>query len=62
MLSGRVLSTAYKRSPMPEGGLEIPLLITIIHEDCVILDNMNNFVTNNYIEVMEVEGQRRRRM
>ena len=54
-LSGRVLSTRYKRSPVPEGGLEIPISVKCQHPDENILDKMKEFVTNNYTEVAEIE-------
>ena len=54
-LYGHVLSTSYKCSPIAEGGLEIPLLITFKHHDAIILEKMKGFVSENYTEVADVE-------
>ena len=49
-LSGSVLSKTYKPSPIPKGGLNIPLKITFQHSDESILDKIKYFVTENYEE------------
>ena len=46
-LSSSVLSKTYKPSPIPEGGLKIPLKITFQQSDESILDKMKDFVTEN---------------
>ena len=52
-VSGCVLSTMYKPSPIPEWGLEIPLTVTFEHESEHILNQMKTFVIENYDEIVE---------
>ena len=50
-VSGRVYSTRYLRSPIPEGGLEVPVEVTFTYEDdeklskikCLIMENYDGF-------------------
>lgn len=52
-VSGYVLSTTYRPSPIPEGGLEIPLMVKFEHEEEHILEQMKEFVNKNYEEIIE---------
>ena len=52
-VSGYVLSPTYKPSPIPEGGLEILLIVTFKHESEHILNQMKTFVNEKYDEIVE---------
>ena len=45
----------YKRSLIPEGGLEIPIRVSFHHDEDIILRKMDNFLKENYEEVIEIE-------
>ena len=45
---GTLKSLAYKPSPIPSGGLEVPLTLTFLCPKKVILDEMEEFVENFY--------------
>ena len=47
-ISGYLVSTNYKPSPIPAGGLEVPLLLTFSVKNEQIFEQMKEFVTNLY--------------
>ena len=47
-ISGQLLSTNYKLSPIPAGGLEVPLLLTFLVIEDRIFSLMKHFVKNLY--------------
>ena len=47
-ISGHLLSTNYKVSPIPAGGLEVPLLLTFTVKEDRIFFLMNDFINNLY--------------
>ena len=47
-ISGYLVSTNYKPSPIPAGGLEIPLLLTLSVKNEQIFGQMKEFVTILY--------------
>ena len=46
--SGRVYSTRYVRSPIPERGLEVPVEVTFIYEGDEKLSKMKSLIMENY--------------
>ena len=42
-----------RTSPIPEGGLEIPILIHFVHKNNAILNKMKTFVIKKYIKYMK---------
>ena len=51
-LEGRVRDTKYRRSPIPSGGLEIPITLLVMkcRASLAVFDKMNELVTEYYIE------------
>ena len=47
-ISGYLVSTNYKPSPIPAGGLEVPLLLTFSVKNEQIFEQMKEFVTTLY--------------
>ena len=47
-ISGHLVSTSYKPSPIPAGGLEVPLLLTFSVKNERIYEQMKEFITNLY--------------
>ena len=47
-ISGYLVSTNYKPSPIPAGGLEVPLLLTFSVKNEQIFEQMKKFVTTLY--------------
>ena len=47
-ISGYLVSTNYKPSPIPAGGLEVPLLLTFSVKNEQIFEQMKEFVTTFY--------------
>ena len=47
-ISGHLVSTNYKPSPIPAGGLEVPLLLTLYVKNEQIFEKMKEFVTTLY--------------
>lgn len=52
-VSGTVASLNPNVSPIPEGGLEIPILMHFTHKNMVILDKMNSFVARQVEKMKE---------
>ena len=52
-VSGTVSSVAPNVSPIPEGGLEIPILMHFTHVNMVILEKMNSFVVRQVEKMKE---------
>ena len=47
-ISGYLVSNNYKPSPIPAGGLEVPLLLTFSVKNAEIFEQMKEFVTTLY--------------
>ena len=47
-IDGSVLSTRYRRSPIPGGGLEIPLMMTFRNPSYITHQKMKDFMTKLY--------------
>ena len=55
-MTGNVAYVDYKRSPIPEGGLVIPIRVSFHHDEDIILPKMDNVLKENYEEVIEIEA------
>ena len=51
-LQGRVRETKFRMSPLPQGGLEIPIFLEIIQAECSqdVFDKMKTFTSDYYLE------------
>ena len=57
-VSGRVYSTRYVRSLIPEGGVEVPVEVTFTYEDDEKINKIESLIMENYDgfdKVKEVE-------
>ena len=52
-VSGTVASVIPNISPIPEGGLEIPILMHFTHSNMIILEKMNSFVVRQVEKIKE---------
>ena len=48
-----IQTTKYRPSPIPEGGLEIPLMVTFKYENEDKLSKMKTFADENYDDIVE---------
>ena len=45
VVSGTVINTQYSHSPIPAGGLEVPLWLTFAHRKKWIIDRLRDFIS-----------------
>ena len=53
VITGTVVSTNASISPMPAGGLEVPLMLTFAHKDKAVAEKMKAFVSKQLSRVNE---------
>ena len=52
VITGTVVSTNASISPIPAGGLEVPLMLTFAHKDKAVAEKMKAFVSKQLSRVM----------